>query len=183
GAIAYYEAGIFQLAGETPQLSDLKPAAKPVVESLKDYQRFLEEELLPRAKGEWRLGKDRFAKKLVLELDAGLTAEEVMREATSEFERVEREMYVIAKQMWSESFPGKALPPDDLEGRRTTITQILTKIGQEHGKPEDLLRDAQTTVERIKLFIKYKDILRLPDPDNCKVIEMPEFQRGNSVAF
>jgi uncharacterized protein (DUF885 family) len=183
GAISYYEAGIFQLAGETPQLSDMKPATKPVVENLKDYQKFLEEDLLPRAKGEWRLGKEKFAKKLVLELDAGLTAEEVMREATIEFERVEREMYVISKQMWSESFPGKALPPDDAEGRRTAITQILDKIGQEHGKPEDLLRDAQTTVERIKQFIKDKDILRLPDPDNCKVIEMPEFQRGNSVAF
>jgi hypothetical protein len=28
-----------------------------------------------------------------------------------------------------------------------------------------------------------KDILRLPDPDRCDVIEMPEFQRGFSVAY
>src|SRR5439155_6404501 len=31
--------------------------------------------------------------------------------------------------------------------------------------------------------VKTKDILRLPDPDRCQIIEMPEFQRGNSIAF
>ena len=31
GAIAFYEHGLFELAGETPQLSELGPAAKPVV--------------------------------------------------------------------------------------------------------------------------------------------------------
>jgi uncharacterized protein (DUF885 family) len=38
-------------------------------------------------------------------------------------------------------------------------------------------------VDRIKNFIRERDILRLPDPDHCQVIEMPEFQRGNSVAY
>ena len=53
----------------------------PVVAALKEYQKFLENDLLPRAKGEWRLGKEKFARKLELELDAGITAEEVLREA------------------------------------------------------------------------------------------------------
>ena len=35
GAIAFYEQGIYQLAGETPQLSELGPAARPVVACLK----------------------------------------------------------------------------------------------------------------------------------------------------
>src|SRR5262249_23649560 len=81
GAIAFYQSGIFELAGETPQLSELGPAAKPVVASLKDYQKFLEEELLPRAKAKWRIGKQKFAVKLILELDAGLGADEVLRAA------------------------------------------------------------------------------------------------------
>ena len=36
---------------------------------------------------------------------------------------------------------------------------------------------------RIKAFIKERDILRLPEPDQCKIIEMPEFQRGNAMAY
>jgi uncharacterized protein (DUF885 family) len=183
GAIAFYESGIFELAGETPQLSDLGRAAKPVVASLKEYQKFLEEELLPKAKGDWRLGKDKFARKLELELDAGLTAEQVLREAEAEFTRVERDMYVIARQMWGEVFPGKALPSDDDDGRRATIRQVIAQISRDHGKPEKLVADVKATVARIKKFIAEKDILRLPDPDRCQIIEMPEFQRGNSTAF
>jgi uncharacterized protein (DUF885 family) len=183
GAIAFYESGLFELAGETPQLSDLKAAARPVVATLKNYQQFLEKELLPRAQGDWRLGQERFYKKLELELDAGLTADEVLAEAQREFDRVVREMYVIARQMWSQRFAGKPLPPDDAEGRRETILRVIADVGREHGKPEDLVRDAKTTVERVRGFIRANDILRLPEPDRCQVIEMPEFQRGNSTAY
>jgi uncharacterized protein (DUF885 family) len=183
GAIAFYESGIFDIAGETPQLSELAAPARQVVPVLKEYQKFLEEDLLPRARGEWRIGKEKFAKKLELELDAGLTAEQVLREAESEFERVERDMYIIARHLWSHTFPGKPVPPDDEEGRRATIQQVLAELGSEHGKPEDLVKDARATVADIKKFITERDILRLPEPDRCQVIEMPEFQRGNSVAF
>src|SRR5258708_33745720 len=86
GAIAFYESGLFELAGETALLSELRPAAKPIVAVLREYQVFLEKELLPRATGDWRLGKERFARKLELELDAGLTAAQVLRDAELEAE-------------------------------------------------------------------------------------------------
>jgi uncharacterized protein (DUF885 family) len=183
GAISFFQNGIFELAGETPQLSELRPAAKRVAEALKDYQKFLESDLLLNADGDWRIGKDKFARKLELELDAGLTAEQVLRAAEAEFARVEGEMYVIARQLWSRLFPKKALPPDDRKGRRAIIQQVLSHLNRDHGKVEDLVRDARATVARIKEFIKDRDILRLPDPDRCRVIEMPEFQRGFSVAY
>src|SRR5262249_52927837 len=63
GAISFYETGIFEVAGETPGIGDLRAASKPVIAALKEYQDFLEKELLPRARGEWRLGKERFYRK------------------------------------------------------------------------------------------------------------------------
>jgi uncharacterized protein (DUF885 family) len=183
GAIAFYESGIFELAGETPQLSELKAPAVKVVAALKEYQKFLEDDLLPRARGEWRIGKERFARKLDLELDSGLTVEDVQHEAEAELDRVEREMYVVARQLWTRVYPGKALPPDDAAGRRDTIQAVFAQLNKEHGKAEDLVKDAKATVEQIKQFIRDNDILRLPEPDRCRVIEMPEFQRGNTVAY
>jgi uncharacterized protein (DUF885 family) len=183
GAISFYESGLFELTGETPQLSELKPAAAKVVVALKDYQQFLEKTLLPRAGDSWRIGKEKFARKLELELNAGLSADEVLVEAERESDRVERDMYVVARQLWSSAFPKKPLPPEDADGRRATITAVLAHYNREHGKAEDLVRDAKATVERIKAFITEADILRLPEPDRCQVIEMPEFQRGNSIAF
>jgi uncharacterized protein (DUF885 family) len=183
GAIAYYEHGIFQVAGETPQLSELGAAAKPVVAALKEYQQFLESDLLPRANGDWRLGKEKFARKLELELNAGLTAEQVLKDAEAEAERVENAMYVIARQLWAQHFWAQPLPPDDTDGRRAAIRQVLARVGEEHGQPEELVRDAKHIVARLQRFITEKDILRLPNPDQCQVIEMPEFQRGNFTAY
>jgi uncharacterized protein (DUF885 family) len=183
GSISFYEAGIWEVSGETPQLSELAAPSKAAVAALKDYQKFLEDDLLPKAKGEWRLGKEKFARKLELELDAGLTADEVLREAEAEADRVERDMYVIARQLWSQCFPKKPLPPDDEAGRRDTIRLVLAHFNKDHGKVEDLVGDAAATVADVKKFITEHDLLRLPDPDRCKVIEMPEFQRGFSVAY
>jgi uncharacterized protein (DUF885 family) len=59
----------------------------------------------------------------------------------------------------------------------------MGKIALEHGKPQTLVRDARATVANIKRFITDAGILTLPDPDRCRVIEMPEFQRGNSIAY
>ncbi|MGE3809083.1 MAG: DUF885 domain-containing protein [Gemmataceae bacterium] len=183
GAINFYKRGIFELAGEKPESSKLAAPAKELIPVLEDYQKFLADDLLPRAKGEWRLGKEKFARKLVLELDAGLTADEVLKEAEGEFDRVVREMYVVARQLWSRAYPKKPLPPDDPAGRRETIRLVLEHFNKQHAKPEELVAQATADVEKIKKFITAKDILRLPEPDRCRIVEMPEFQRGNSTAY
>lgn len=183
GAIAFYEQGVLELAGDTPQLAALKAAAAPVATALKEHQKFLEGDLMSRATGDWRLGRKKFARKLELVLDAGFTADEVLADAEAEFVRVERDMYVLARQLWSRYFSKQPLPPDDREGRRATTAQVMTAVGREHGKPEELLQDTRATVDRINAFIRERDILRLPDPDRCQIIEMPEFKRGNSLAY
>jgi len=183
GAIAFYESDIFKLAEESPQLSPLQAPSRSAAASLKDYKKFLEQEVLPRSKGDWRIGRDKFAKKLELELDAGLTAAEVIQAANAEADRVEQEMYYVAKQLWHTIFVGQSLPPDDQQGRRDTIRKVLGELGKEHGKPDTLVQDAQKTVSAIKEMIVRKKILTLPDPDQCDIIEMPEFQRGFSAAY
>lgn len=183
GAIAFYEKEIFSFAKETPGTGEMAGPCKQAVAALKEYQTFLEKDLLGRSGGDWRLGSEKFAAKLVRELDAGLTAAEVITAAEAEADRVEREMYYVAKQLWSKVFPNEVLPPDDADGRRTTVKRVLEELGKDHGKPESLVQDARDTVARITRFIKEKKILTLPDPDRCQIIEMPEFQRGFSAAY
>ena len=183
GAIGFYEKGIFDLVGDTPQLAALREACGQAVTALKEHQAFLENDLLPKAGGNWRLGREKFARKLELVLDMGWDADRVLAEAEQEFERVQRDMYVVARQLWSRYFPDRPLPADDAAGRRATIAQVTQAVSQEHGQPEALIVDARATVENIRKFIRSHDILRLPDVDRCDVIEMPEFRRGNSLAY
>ncbi len=60
---------------------------------------------------------------------------------------------------------------------------VFEQVNKDHGRAEDLVGDARAGAEKIKAFITAKDILRLPEPDRCRIIEMPEFQRGNSIAY
>jgi uncharacterized protein (DUF885 family) len=183
GAIAFYESGIYELSGENAATSPLKPVCDKVVAALKEYGTFLEKELLPRSTTDWRIGKDKFAAKLVLQLDAGRSGEQVLADAEAEAERVTREMYLVARQLWHKAYPKESLPPDDAAGRDATIARVLAHFNKDHGKAEELTAEARAVSEKIKKFITEKDILRLPAPDRCQIIEMPEFQRGFSVAY
>ena len=183
GAISFYEKDIFALAEESPQISSLAVPCRKAAESLRDYKKFLEDEVLPRSNGEWRIGEKKFGEKLAMELDAGLTAQEVIDTAEAEANRVEREMYYVAKQLWSSVVKTRPLPAEDAIGRRETIRAVLSELGKDHGVSETLVNDARSTVEKIKTFIRQKRILTLPDPDQCSIIEMPEFQRGFSAAY
>lgn len=182
-AIAFYEKEIYALTEETPVTSPLTEPCRQAVAALKGYADWLEKELLPRSTGEWRLGKDKFAAKLERELQAGITAEELIREAEAEAERVEQEMWYVAKQLWASRFPGQVVPPDDSDGRRECVRAVLADLGKDHGKPDQLVAEAKATVQGIKDFIEANKILTLPDPDRCQIVEMPAFQRGYSVAY
>jgi uncharacterized protein (DUF885 family) len=183
GAVRFYSgAGIVSLVGETSQATELKAAARAAATALKKHQEFLLG-LSSKAKGEWRIGKKLFARKLELELEADRKADDVLKDAEQEFSRVRNDMYVLARQAWGQVFPKEALPPDDKAGRRLTIERVLKHFSKERGTEAKLLGDIRGAVKEIKAFIKDRDILRLPDPDRCAIMEMPEFQRGNSVAY
>ena len=183
GAIRFYEDEIYTLAGTPKGDPTIAARAGPIVKALESHLDFLQTSVLPRSTDNWRIGRKLFAEKLEYELDAGLSADEVLREAESEATRVEREMAVIARALWSSTFPDEAVPPDDDAGRRAMTGRVLAEVAKDHGRPETLVDDARATVGEIKAFIAAKDILRLPDPDHCRVVEMPEFKRGNSVAY
>ncbi len=183
GTIRYYESGIRELLGSEGEIPGMKEACAKAVEALSGYQEFLEKEVIPKAEGNWRLGKELFAKKLELELESNASADQVRKDAENEFARVEMEMYVIARQMWHKMFPGKVVPPSDESGRRETTTRVLDELGRQHGDVANLVVDARATAKQLKDFIKRRNILTLPEPDRCLILEMPEFQRGNSVAY
>lgn len=183
GAISFYKQDIFQFAGDTAQLDQLKTSAESVAALLEDYQKFLEGPLMARADGEWRIGKQKFDRKFELETDAGITAEQNLADAETEFDHVRRGMYVLARQLWCQYFPRTPLPPDDAAGERETILKVIDAIDQDHSAPEQLVAEARADIERIKDFIRKRNYIQLPDPDRCEVIVMPEFRRGNSLAY
>lgn len=183
GAIAFYEGELFEMVGDTSQIESVRKAAALAGAALRQHQDYLEQELLPRSTGDWRLGRESFARKFERVLDSGFTADQVLAEAETAFAQVHRDMLLVSRQLWARYFPTTPLPPDDTAGRRETIERVIRDVGRDHGQPAELASNARATVARLKQFIMERKILRLPDPDRCQILEMPEFQRGNSIAF
>jgi len=63
------------------------------------------------------------------------------------------------------------------------VRQVLDAVAADHSTPESLIGDVRGTVADVKAFITERKILKLPEPDQCRIIEMPEFMRGNAVAY
>ena len=183
GAAAFYESDLYALSGETAATSELAAPAKLAAKAFKDYAEFLKTQVLPRSTGDWRLGEAKFAEKFALELDAGITPKQVVALAEAEAARVEAEIVVLARQLWATTAPGEAVPPDDEAGRRELVARVLAKVAEDRPTPETLLAETKASVAGIKAFITKANILTLPEPDRCRVIEMPEFQRGFSAAY
>ncbi len=184
GAIHFYQDEIYALTGQPKGEGELGQKAAAIIIALESHLEFLEKGVIPRSTDDgWRIGKEKFAKKLEFEIDAGISADDLLKEAESEASRVEIEMAIIARALWASLFPKEAVPPDDVEGRRLMTRRVLAEIAKDHGTPATLVPDAKSTVAAIKKFITERDILRLPEPDRCKILEMPEFKRGNSVAY
>ena len=105
----------------------------------------------------------------------------MLKDAEAEADRVERgDVRRRPAAVERSSSPASRCRPTTRPAAADRSRAVLAELGKDHGKAEDLVDDAKATVDEIKAFITEKDILRLPDPDRCQIIEMPEFQRGYS---
>ena len=183
GSIAWYKSGLAEALGQGEGAEEVRREAAALVPLFEGYRQFLEKEVLPRSSDQWKLGPKLFAQKLEFELEADISAAEVLAEAEREFARVESEMAALSRTLWPTFFPGKAQLPDTPEGRRETTRRVIAEVSRDRGTVDTLVKDAKNGAEKLKAFIRKRGLLKLPEPDRCDILEMPEFQRGNSVAY
>lgn len=174
-----------------PQLAQLTPAeqtrltaamqlAKTEVEQ---QQQWLEQELLPKAGGEFRLGLKLFEEKLAYALGASLTRQQIRERAEFELQRVRTEMYAIAREVQLKDDPAADLPatPSD-EQQQTVIAAALLKAASAVPPRDGIVEAARHSMEITTAFVREHDLVTIP-PDPLEIIVMPEFQRGVSVAY
>lgn len=174
-----------------PQLAQLTPAeqtrltaamelAKTEVEQ---QQQWLEQELLPKAGGEFRLGLKLFEEKLAYALGASLTRQQIRERAEFELQRVRTEMYAIARDVQLKDDPTADLPttPSD-EQQQTVIAAALLKAASAVPPRDGIVEAARHSMEITTAFVREHDLVTIP-PDPLEIIVMPEFQRGVSVAY
>jgi uncharacterized protein (DUF885 family) len=156
-------------------------AAPEAVEALKDFSKWMENDLGKRKPSRtWRLGKEFYDQKFRLVMETPVTPEQVLNDAQEQLAAVRAEMLNIALPLHKQMFPDHT-NHSDLSGREREnkiIGEVLEKISNDHPERGQLIDTVKNDLERIRQFIREKQIVALSPRENLKVIPTPPFMRG-----
>lgn len=176
---------ILPLRGEvSPELGTrLDAAIATATEALDQHQDWLENELLPQARGDFRIGARLFDEKLKYTLNSPLSRREIRLRAESEYLAVRNEMYDVAKTVYAGVHPYTSFPdePDDTF-KQVIIRAALEQAYRDLPDPDAIVDIAKKDLEQATAFVRERNLVTVPD-DPIEIIVMPEFQRGVSVAY
>ena len=167
--------------GERPKV---EAAAKKARAALVEFQGFLEKDLLARSRGDFRLGKERFEKKLRLVVDdPELSADELASGARALLDETREAMVETATQVWplvmgKAPLPKRGTPAE----KRAFVKQVLDLIAKDRPTNATIVSEASAMLSETTSFVREHDLVRVPD-ETARVIEMPEYRRGVSIAY
>jgi uncharacterized protein (DUF885 family) len=181
GAIGLVREGLSPLLDQTPQMKkDLAPLQEKTAQALDDYKKWLQGDLLKRSDGDFRIGPDKFRKKLRFALASDLSMEEIMKRAQADLQQTQRAIYETALPLYQKYFPN----PDDktLADRKKVTAGVLDKLAEQHLDDNTIVGYCQKVVGEATDFVKSHDLVTVPNTP-LDVIVMPEFKRGQAIAY
>ena len=181
GAIGLVREGLAPLLDRAPQMKkELAPLQEKTAAALEDYKKWLQGDLLPRSDGDFRLGAEKFRKKLRFALASDLSMEEIMKRAQADLQQTQTAIYETALPLYKKYFPGA----DDktLADKHKVTAAVLDKLAEQHPDDATIVSYAQKVVAEATDFVKQHNLVTVPDVP-LDVIAMPEFKRGVAIAY
>ena len=181
GAIKLVREGLAPLVDQAPEMKkDLGPLQEKTAATLEKYKKWLQDDLLPRSDGDFRLGADKFRKKLRFALASDLSMEEIMKRAQMDLQQTQRAIYETALSLYKKYFPNVDQPT--LADKKKITTSVLDKLAEQHPDDNTIVGYAQKIVGEATDFVKSHNLVTVPDTP-LDVIVMPEFKRGTGIAY
>ncbi|MEY2527257.1 MAG: hypothetical protein QOE73_2028 [Verrucomicrobiota bacterium] len=181
GAISLVREGLAPLLEQAPQMKkEIAPVQEKTAKALEDYKKWLEKDLLPRSDGDFRLGPDKFRKKLRFALASDLSMEEIMKRAQADLQQTQAAIYETAVPLYKKYFPNA--DKATLDDKKKVTTAVLDKLAEEHSDDNTIVGYCQKVVGEATEFVKSRGLVTVPDKP-LDVIVMPEFKRGVAIAY
>ncbi len=160
---------------EKKPLEDALPQEKPRIEkalqtaqkSYADYKQFLEKQILPKGGDDYAAGPELFD--FLLKQDFFLTegAAELVAVGERIFAETDAQMNEVAKR---------------IDPKAKSWVEVVAKVKSHHPTAAELLPSYRKELARARQFLIDKDVVTLPEGDDCEVIETPPFQRSTITA-
>jgi uncharacterized protein (DUF885 family) len=157
-----------------------RPRAEAIA-ALTLYGQWLEQDLLPRSRGDFRLGAETWRRKLRYSLASDLAPADILAAAERDLEQTTARMAELAHGLYRERLGARAPDPASLAPREL-IAAVLDDLAADRPTSETIVDQARRDLERITAFVREKDLVRVPD-EPIEIIVMPEHQRGMWIAY
>ncbi len=181
GAINLVRTELAPLLDQAPQLKkELAPLQDKTAAALEDYKKWLQNDLLPRSDGDFRLGEQKYRKKLRFALASDLPMEEIMKRAKADLEQTQTAIYDTALPLYKKYFPNA--DEKMLADKHKVTSAVLDKLGEQHPNDATVVDYAKEVVTEATDFVKKHDVVSVPNVP-LDVIAMPEFKRGVAIAY
>ncbi|MBA2339053.1 MAG: DUF885 domain-containing protein, partial [Pyrinomonadaceae bacterium] len=167
---------------QAPEMKEeLAPARNAALAALEDYGKWLETTLLPRSNGDFRIGDEKFRRKLSFALESDLTKEQILQRAEADLRSTQNEMYRIALPLYKKYFP-EITDAQKLNNNKLVVRAVLNRLAESRPTNDSIVNLAKDYLKTTTDFVRANNLVTVPD-DPVKIIVMPEFDRGVAVAY
>ena len=181
GAINLVRTELAPLLDQAPQLKkELAPLQEKTAAALEDYKKWLQNDLLPRSDGDFRLGAEKYRKKLHFALASDLPMEEIMKRAKADLDLTQTAIYETALPLYKNYFPNA--DQKTLADKHKVTAAVLDQLAQQHPNDATVVDYAKNVVTEATDFVKRHDVASVPNVP-LDVIAMPEFKRCVAIAY
>ncbi len=157
------------IEGAAPDLkSRFQSEMAKAISAMLDYRNFLQNELLPRSTGNFRLGEQVHIRLMRLTAQNSIPFDELVARAKADYNNIRREMFLVCIPFFKIMYPHINL--DQLGTQRSqdevwniAIQGVLDKIKVEHPTKEGYVDQVKKTVDTVHNFIKQTNLIEVPD--------------------
>jgi len=185
GVLSLVDGLIMPHAKELPDADKQKldAAVAALRKSVEETQTWLDKELVPNAKGDFRIGKDLYDAKLGFALNSTLGRAEIRQRAEAALNSTRKEMYEIARKVLAGKPKAPPMPDAPSDAQQQAAIQAALELAYADRPARDkVMETAEAALARTTDFVRTKNLVTMPDSP-VKIIPMPEFQRGVALAY
>lgn len=171
GAAEFYKKDVARWArgaasGDAALAADFETANRAAIESLEKSAAWIESDLMPRSQGQFAIGKDAFAKKLLYEEMVDIPLDRLLRIGETQLEKDYQALLAAARR---------------IDARRAPA-DVIRSLSDEHPTADNLVESCRRTIEEARQFLTDRKIVTVPSEVRPTVLETPQYARAGSFA-
>ncbi|PYS59707.1 MAG: DUF885 domain-containing protein [Acidobacteria bacterium] len=147
-------------------LADFKQSNDAAIAALKDYQGWLQKNLLPRSRGTFAIGAENYRLKLLYDEMVDVPLPRLLKIGYAQLRKDQQALVETARRI-----DPKKKPED-----------VLKELERDHPTADTLLSSAQQQLDGLRQFLIDHKIITVPGGAQAKVVETPSFMRATTFA-